>query len=135
MPRRLQAPAPAIALVDPPVVERNVLEGVHGLPKVLGKHLRRRVRKPIGHEQRVEFGGFAVVEGEDKLGAVGLQTQQRMGKAGGEVPEIALLHVGHLRTSVLVENRHPAVPVGHHRPFRLLVPVKLADAAGTEGAC
>jgi len=34
------------------------------------------MRQPIGHKQRVEFGGFAVVEGEDELGAVGLQTLQ-----------------------------------------------------------
>ena len=103
-----------------------------GWPKFLAKHLRRRVRDPVGHQQRIEFGEFAVVEGDDKLAAIRVQALQRMGQARREIPEIAFLHVGHLRTAHRVQNRHPAVAVGHHRPFGLLVPMKLANAAWPE---
>ena len=55
-----------------------------------------------------------------------------MGQACREVPEISLLHIGHLRTSTLVQNCHAAVAVSHDRPFRLLVPMKLSHAAWAE---
>ena len=53
-----------------------------------------------------------------------------MGKARREVPEITLLHIGHLWTSILVQNCHAAVAVSHDRPFRLLVPMKLTTPPG-----
>src|ERR1700757_4009790 len=55
-----------------------------------------------------------------------------MRQACREVPKIALLHVGHLWTSILVQNCHAAVSVSHDGPFCLLVPVKLTNAPWAE---
>ena len=55
-----------------------------------------------------------------------------MRQACREVPKISLLHIGHFRTSILVQNCHAAVPVSNNRPFRLLVPMKLTNAAWAE---
>ena len=84
---------------------------------------------PVGHQQRVEFGRVAVIKGEHKLGPIGLEALQGMGQARGEVPQTAFPHIGDLWTSILVQNCHAAVPVSHHRPFRLLVPMKLTNTA------
>jgi hypothetical protein len=55
-----------------------------------------------------------------------------MRQARREVPKITLLHIGHLWTSILVQNCHATIPVSHNRPFRLLAPVKLTNAAWAE---
>jgi hypothetical protein len=57
-------------------------------PKVLGQHLRRGMRQPVGHQQCVEFGRVDVIEGEHKLASIGFQALQgwRLGlefKSGG----------------------------------------------------
>src|SRR6266853_2679464 len=52
-----------------------------------------------------------------------------MRQACREVPKIALLHVGHLWTSLLVQNCHAAVSVSHDGPFCLLVPLTNAPWA------
>src|SRR5258708_29463012 len=49
-----------------------------------------------------------------------------------EIPEVACLHVGHLRTAELVEYRHAASTVEHDCPFGLLVPVHFANAVFRE---
>ena len=55
-----------------------------------------------------------------------------MRQAGGEIPKIAFFRVGDIRSAQFVENGDPASAVGHVGPFRKLVPVHLADAAGRE---
>ena len=121
-----------IALVNPLVVHRNVLERLLRKPKILGKHLRRSVRDPVAHQQCVEFGQIAVIEGDNKLGPIGTQTLQGMGKTRREVPQTAFRHIGDLRASKLVENGDAADAGSHDRPFRLLVPMKLSNAIRTE---
>ena len=62
-----------IALVNPFVVHRNVLERFHRYAEVLGQHLWRGVSEPIGDQQGVEFGGMAVIECDDKLATIRVQ--------------------------------------------------------------
>ena len=90
------------------------------------------MRQPVRHQQGVEFGGFAIVEGEDEFSAIRAETLQRMRQARGKVPQIALLHVRNRWAPLLVYDRDAAVVVSHHRPFRLLVPMEFANAAHPE---
>src|ERR1700719_1714133 len=55
-----------------------------------------------------------------------------MRQARREVPEISFLHIGYFWASILVQNGHAAVAISHDRPFRLLVPMKLTNAAWAE---
>ena len=68
-------------------------EDLLGHAEVLGQHVGRCMRDPVGHEQRVALGLLAVVEGEDELGALGTEALQRVRQAGREEPEVALLDV------------------------------------------
>src|SRR4029079_14296046 len=68
-----------------------------------------------------------VIEREDKLAAIRPYALQRMGQTCRKIQKIALLHIGHLRTTILVENCHTAVAVRHDRPFGLLMTMQFAN--------
>src|ERR1700720_2473548 len=69
------------------------------------------MRQPVRHQQGVEFGGFAIVEGEDEFSAIRAETLQRMRQARRKVPQIALLHVRNRWAPLLVYDRDAAVAV------------------------
>ena len=73
-----------IALVDPLVVQRNVLERLHRHAEILGQHLWRGMRDPVGDQQRVEFGGVAVVESETNSQPSGSKPCSECGKPAGK---------------------------------------------------
>src|SRR6266404_5367198 len=66
------------------------------------------------------------------LTAVRAEPLQRMRQAGGEIPEVAFLHVGDIGPAQFVENGDPARAVSHVGPLGKLVPVHLPDAAGRQ---
>jgi len=53
-------------------------------------------------------------------------------QARGEVPEIALFHIGDIRPAHLVENGDAAVAIGHEAPLGGEMPVHLAYAASRQ---
>jgi hypothetical protein len=55
-----------------------------------------------------------------------------MRNAAGEIPQVACRHVSDEVLAVVFDSRDPRVPCEHDRPFGLLVPVQLPDAAGFE---
>ena len=120
------------SLENPEIVERNVAERLFGHAEVLGQHVGRRMRDPVGQEQRVAFGLLAAVEGEDELAAVGAEALQRVRPAGREIPEITLFDVIDAGTALCVDGGDAAFPARHDRPLGGLVPVQLADAAGRQ---
>ena len=121
-----------LALEDPAVVQRDVGEGFGRDAEVQRQDVGRGVGQPVGGRQGVELGRGAVVEGQHELGPVGPEALQRVRQAGREVPEIASTDVGDRGAAQRVQDRDPAMAVGHDRPLGLLVPVQLADAAGGE---
>jgi hypothetical protein len=118
-----------LALEDPEIFERNVLERVGGYAEVGGQYVGRCVSDPVGEQQRVEFGRHAVIEREQEFSPACADTLQRVRQPGREVPEIASLHILNRRPAFFVEHGNAAFAVEHDCPLGLLVPVHFADAA------
>jgi hypothetical protein len=59
-----------LTLEDPEFMQRYVCERLGRNAEILGKHLGRRMSKPIRHHQRVVFAGIAVVEADHKLATI-----------------------------------------------------------------
>src|SRR5580692_6441584 len=112
------------------ITQRDVLERLDRDTEVLGENIRRRMREPFRHQESGELGGLAFIETDKKLAAVGAEALQRMRQTGGEIPKVPFFHVGDIRSAHFVERRDATGAVGHVGPFRELVPVHLADAAG-----
>src|SRR5271170_8193506 len=74
----------------------------------------------------------AIIEDKEEFAAVGTKPLDRMGDAAGKIPEIADADVVDEIAPPGVDRGDAGRPVKHVGPFRLLVPVKLADAAGIE---
>ena len=121
-----------LALEDPAILQRDILERLGWHAEILGQHIGRRVRHPVGGRQCVELRRSTIVEGEHELAAVRTEPLQRMRQAGRKIPKIALSHIGNIRTTFHVEHGYAAVAVGHDRPLGLLVPMQFTDAAGGE---
>ncbi len=121
-----------IALKDVEVAQRNIFERVGRHTEIIGEDIRRRMREPFRHQQGGELGSLALIEAYKELAAVRAEPLQRMRQAGGEIPEVAFLHVGDIRSAQFVKSGDPASAVGHVGPLGKLVPVHLADATGCQ---
>src|ERR1700733_3228017 len=119
-------------LEDPEIVKRNFCKRFGRDAEILGEHRRRCVSKPIGNEQRVEFVGMTVVKTDDEFAAVWPKALQGMRSAGRKIPEIAGFHVANKGSPLSIEDSHTAVAVRHDRPLGGLMPVQLADSAGSQ---
>src|SRR5713101_5815619 len=87
---------------DPEILQRNPGKCFCWNAEILGKHLGRRMSKPIRYQQRIEFVGVAVVEADHEFTAVRAEPLQRMRCASGEIPEVARLYVSNVRPSFCV---------------------------------
>src|SRR5258706_5910628 len=90
------------------------------------------MREPFRHQEGGELGGLALIEAYEELASVRAEPLQRMRQAGGEIPEVAFLHVGDIGPPQFVEDGDPASAVGHVGPLGKLVPMHLPDAAGRQ---
>ena len=97
--------------------------------EVLAQNLGRNVLEPVAEQKRAVLVEVAIIEDEEEFAAVGTEALDRMGNAAGEIPEIADADVVDKVTALRVDRRDARRSVKHVGPFRLLVPVKLTDAA------
>ena len=88
--------------------------------------------EPVAEQKRAVLVEVAIIEDEEEFAAVRTEALDRMGNAAGEIPEIADADVVDKVTALRVDRRDARRSVKHVGPFRLLVPMKLADAAGIE---
>jgi hypothetical protein len=72
-------------LEDPEVVQGDLRQAVRRHAKILGEDFGRRVRKPVGDEQRVEFVGITVIEADHELVTIGSEASQGMWSARREI--------------------------------------------------
>ena len=100
--------------------------------EILAQHLGRHVLEPVAQQERAVLVEVAVVEDQKEFAAVGAEPLDRMGNAAGKIPEIANADVVDEVAALGVDRGDAGRPVKHVGPFRLLVPVQLADAAGVQ---
>ena len=100
--------------------------------EILGQNLGRDMLEPVAQQKRVVLVEVAIIEDEEEFAAVGTEALDRMGNAAGEIPEIADADVVDKVPALRVDRRDAGRAVEHVRPFRLLVPMKLADPAGIQ---
>src|SRR6202043_1504068 len=114
-------------LEDVEIAQRDILERFGRNTEVLGEDIWRRMREPFRYQEGGELGGLAFIETDKEFAAVRAEPLQRMRQAGGEIPEIAFLHIGDIGSAQFVENGDSASAVGHVGPLCKLVPVHFAD--------
>ena len=88
--------------------------------------------EPVGDQERLILVEVAVVEDEQELATVALQSLERVRDAGREVPDVALADIVLEGATVLVDGGDPHPALEHEPPLVRLVPVHLADRAGLE---
>jgi hypothetical protein len=118
------------ALEDPEVMQGNLRKAVRRHAEILGKHLGRRMCKPVRHEQCVELVCMAVVEADHEFATVRPETLQGVRSARGKIPEIAFFHVSNIRPAFRIKDGNSASAVGHDGPFGGLMPMQLPNASG-----
>ena len=109
-------------------VDRDVGERGFGDTEVLGQDVARRVRKQIRDQEGLVLREAAIVEHKEELAAI-LEALDRMRDNRREIPKIARADIVDERASLLVDGANSGVPREHVRPFRLLMPMHLANAA------
>lgn len=97
--------------------------------EVLGENRLWRAADPVGEQEGGVFREVAVVEDEEKLGAIGAQTLQRVRVAGWKVPQVALLKIIDEATALSIECGDADLAFKDIGPFSFLVPMELADDA------
>ena len=100
--------------------------------EILGHHVGRRVRHPVGEQHGLVLGEVAIIKHQQEFAAVGSESLDRVGNAGGEKPEIVFFDVGHEALALRIDAGDAGVAIEHEGPFRGGVPMQLADAAGGE---
>ena len=97
--------------------------------EILAQNLSGDMLEPVAEQKRVVLVEVAIIEDEEEFATVGTEALDRMGNAAGEIPEIADADVVDKVTALRVNRRDAGRSGEHVRPFRLLMPVKLANAA------
>jgi hypothetical protein len=80
----------------------------------------------------VVLGEGAVGECQQEFAAVGRQALNRMRNTGRKEPQITGLDVIDEIMAVLIDGSDASLAGDHERPLRLLVPMQLANTAGSE---
>ena len=88
------------------------------------------MRHPVGEQHRLIFREVAVVKHQQKLGAVGIQSLNRMWNPRRKIPEIAFRYVGHKALAFQVNRRDARISVQHQGPLGSRVPMQFSDTAG-----
>ena len=110
----------------------RVSEQIRRHAEILAENLRGCVLEPVAEQERIVLVEIAIVEDKEELAPVRTKPLDRMGNAAGKVPEVADADVVDKVAALLVDRRDAGRSVKHVGPFRLLVPMKLANAAGVE---
>jgi hypothetical protein len=97
------------ALKDPEIVQRGLGECVGRYTKIFGEDGRRRMGKPVGHQERVELAGVAGVEADNEFATVRPEALQGMRVAGGKIPDVAFLDVRNIGAPHRIQHGDPAV--------------------------
>ena len=110
----------------------HVGEGGSVHAEILGQHVGRHVLDPVTEQEGVVLVEIAVVEHQQKLGAVGTQALNRMRDAWREIPQVADADVVDEIAALRIDRGDARGAVEHVGPFGGLVPMQLAHAAGIE---
>jgi hypothetical protein len=110
----------------------RVSEQIRRHAKILAENIGRRMLEPVAEQKRAVLVEVAIVEDEEEFASVRTKPLDRMGNAAGKIPEIADADVVDKVAALLIDRRYAGRSVKHVGPFRLFVPVKLADTAGVE---
>src|SRR5262245_20674242 len=78
------------------------------------------------------LGEIPVVKYQQEFGAVGTESLNGMGDAGGEIPEIALFGVADKASALVVDGSNSRGAVEHDGPLGGGVPMQFANASGGE---
>lgn len=95
----------------------------------LRQHAGIVVGEQIGDRQGAVFRKLSVRKCQQEFAAFVWQALDRMRDTGGKVPEVTGRHVGNEIVAIMVDCCDAGLACQHERPFGLLVPVQLADAA------
>ncbi len=82
-----------VRLEDPEFLFRDARERALGHAEILGEYVFRSMGEPIGEQEGLFLREVAVVEDEQELAPVPLQSLDRVRDAGPEVPEVAFAYV------------------------------------------
>ena len=121
-----------LGLKDEQLLLGQLLQSLLRDAEVLGQHVLGRVRHPIGEQDGGVLGKVAVVENQQELSAVGIQSLNRVRNSRGEIPKIVFLYVGDEALAVGVDRGDSRASIQHERPLRGGVPMEFAHAAGGE---
>ena len=110
----------------------HVGEGRSLHAEILRQHVGRHVLDPVAEQEGVVLVEIAVVEHQQKLGAVGTETLDRMRDARREIPQVADADVVDEIAALRIDRGDARGAVEHVGPFGGLVPMQLAHAAGIE---
>ena len=110
----------------------HVGEGGSVCAEILGQHIGRHVPDPVAEQESVVLVEIAVVEHQQKLGAVGSETLDRMRDARREIPQVADTDVVDEIAPLRIDRGDARRAVEHVGPFGGFVPMQLAHAAGVE---
>jgi hypothetical protein len=87
------------------------------------------VREPIGEEEGLLLREVAIVEHEQELAAIALESLNRVRDARREVPQLALADVVLKCVTVLIDGGDAGAPFELERPLGGLVPMRLQNGA------
>ncbi len=88
--------------------------------------------EPVAEEKGIVFVELAVVEHQEKLGAVRPEPLDGMGNTRRETPQVAYADIVDEISSLRIDRGDPRRAVEHVGPFGGLVPMQLAHAAGVQ---
>src|SRR5207302_7445995 len=109
---------------------RQLVECALRNAKILGQDVLGRVRHPVGEQNSGKLRKVAVIENEQELRAIGIQSLNRVRNSGGEIPKIVFRYVGDEAFAFVVDGGNPRASVEHIGPLRSGMPMEFADSAG-----
>ena len=121
-----------LRLEDVELLLGDVGEGAFGHAEVLREDLFRDVGQKVRDQEGQILVEGAVVEDEQELATVPLQSLERVRDAAREVPDVALADIVLEGVPVLVDGGDPHLALEHEPPLVRNVPVHLPDRAGLE---
>ena len=88
------------------------------------------MRHPIGEQKCFFLGKVAVVEDEQELATVALQSLNRVRNAGREIPKVTFADVVLECAAFLIDRSNPRPAFKHVSPLGRLMPMHLSYPAG-----
>src|ERR1700686_5602940 len=88
--------------------------------------------EPSAQQKGIVFVEIAVVEHQQELATIGIESLDRMRHTRREIPEVADANVIDESVPLGIDGRDTGGPVEHVDPFGSLVPMQLADATSVQ---